>query len=151
MSLHLKSKMAEDLSTSKLSNRQRAAQLLDAMLDDFLTPRQVINRWPCPSGEDLSLDVTYQALMHFESDEAQQQTEVFYIDAQLALLTQMVSYLAHNEPLPRYMCSAYEQEASLLKTGYYQDSTVFHSPFQGVVQWVKNGIRIAHEALKLIF
>ncbi len=133
-----------------LSNRQKAAHLLEAVFDECLTSRQAINKWPCVLGPDRSLDTAYQALMHFEADEEQQQTELFYIDAQLELLIQMVAYLSKDEPLPPYMLKAYEEEAREFGTGYYQDSHVLWAPFGQAARFFDAGIQVFREAFSLL-
>ncbi len=134
-----------------LSHRQKVAHLLEGVFDECLTSRQAINRWPCVVGVDASLDTAYQALMHFEADEEQQQTELFYIDAQLELLIQMASYLAKNEALPDYILLAYRKEAQEFKTGYYQDTQVFNAPFRKMARWIKDGIKVALDAFGMAY
>jgi hypothetical protein len=90
------------------AKRQRAAQLLKAVLDERIEPRIAINRWP-ESNErpDPSLNCAYQALWHFESDEDKQKNELFYMDAQLELLRQMVGFLKEGKDLPLYIIRMY--------------------------------------------
>jgi hypothetical protein len=87
-----------------LQARVKAGQLLDQVLDEVITPRQALNRWPSASGlDDPSLASAYQALWHFESDEEQQKTIVYYLDAQIELLKQMSRMLMAGKALPLYM------------------------------------------------
>jgi hypothetical protein len=92
----------------RLKKRQLAAQLLAAVTDERLSPQLAINRWP-ESGHytDPSLEVAYQALWHFEADEEKQQTELFYLDAQLELLRQMSAFLQEGRDLPAYFLKGY--------------------------------------------
>jgi hypothetical protein len=95
-----------------IQNRKQAAVLLEAVLDERLEPRLAINRWPetadCP---DSSLDVAYQALWYFESDEERQKSELFYMDAQLELLKQIAGFLEQGQALPAYMHQVYSPES----------------------------------------
>ncbi len=103
--------MTPELEAQMLRNRLSAGHLLDAVLDERMEARQAIVRWPetgeCP---DLSLDVAYQALWHFEADEERQRGELFYMDAQFELLSQMARYLLAGKPLPPYMLKAYSPD-----------------------------------------
>ncbi len=91
-----------------LEKRQRAAQLLEAVLDERIEPRIAINRWPeSIEPPDPSLNCAYQALWHFEADEDKQQSEVFYMDAQLELLRQITGFLKKGQDLPAYMLQMY--------------------------------------------
>lgn len=92
----------------KQARRQRAAQLIEAVLDERVEPRIAINRWPEPTQEiDRSLDCAYQALWHFEADEDKQKTELFYMDAQLELLRQIARHLQAGQDLPPYILALY--------------------------------------------
>lgn len=95
-----------------LKNRQTAAALLEQVLDEAISPLQALVRWPIESEEesDPSLQAAYQILWHFESDETSQQQEPFYLDTQLALLSQVSALLAKGQPLPGYMLGAYTTE-----------------------------------------
>ena len=120
--------------------RQKAAELIEAVLDELLTPRQAINRWPSVSHVDESLDVAYQALLHFESDERQQQEEVFYIDVQLALLAQIVHHFKLDQPLPQHILWEYQRDLKTYTSGYYTDEWTFYRPFVSIGQglgWFK--------------
>lgn len=98
----------------KSARRQRAAQLLEAVIDERLEPRMAINRWPEPVKErDLSMDCAYQALWHFEADEDKQRTEVFYMDAQLELLKQMARHFQAGEDLPPYILALYRKKSPI--------------------------------------
>lgn len=93
---------------NQLARRQRAAQLLQAVINEEIEPRIAINRWPEPQQEqDASLDCAYLALWHFEADEEKQKTELFYMDAQLELLRQMARQLQTGQELPPYILSLY--------------------------------------------
>ena len=94
--------------SNQQSARQQAAHLLEAVLDETVEPRLAINRWPEIQGQpDASLDCAYQILWHFESDEAQQKTEMFYLDTQLELLRQVASALKAGQDLPAHILYAY--------------------------------------------
>lgn len=95
----------------QLARRQYAAQLLEAVIDERMEPRLAINRWPEPVElPDPSLDAAWQALWHFEADEDKQQTEMFYLDAQLELLRQMALHLKAGRDLPAYFLRTYPEE-----------------------------------------
>jgi hypothetical protein len=88
--------------------RQQVAALLDAVADEQVAPQVAINRWPVPQGhQDASLDCAFWALWHFEADEAQQQSELYYMDTQLELLRQMAGFLGQGRDLPPYMLAGY--------------------------------------------
>jgi hypothetical protein len=88
--------------------RHQVAQLLEAVIDEQLSAQVAINRWPVPQTVvDASLECAFWALWHFEADEIQQQTEVYYLDAQLELLRQMAKFLEQGQDLPNYMLASY--------------------------------------------
>lgn len=106
--------------------RKRAAQLLEAVLDEQIEPRIAINRWPVNPGEpDASLDCAYHALWYFEADETQQQTELFYMDAQLELLRQMVRLLDRDEDFPDHIRLMYAKEQAVR---FFQASSPWMEP-----------------------
>lgn len=88
--------------------RQQAAQLIEAVLDERMEARLAILRWP-EQGllPDPSLEIAYQALWHFEADETQQQSELFYLDAQLELLRQIAWFLKDGRDLPAHFLQGY--------------------------------------------
>jgi len=89
--------------TTQAERRAKAAQLLQAVIDETLEPRMAINRWPeSHDSQDPSLDCAYLALWHFEADEVQQKTELFYMDAQLELLQQIAHCLTAGQNLPYF-------------------------------------------------
>lgn len=96
----------------KAAKRQRAAQLLEAVIQEEVEPRLAINRWPETLDEpvDPSLECAFQALWHFEADEDKQQSEIFYMDAQLELLRQMAQFLKEGKDLPAYMLRMYSPQ-----------------------------------------
>jgi hypothetical protein len=105
---------------SRLQNRLLGAALIEAVLDEEISPRLALNRWPTSkdsSCHDGSLTAAYQALWHFESDEEKQQTEIFYLDAQLDLLKQMAKYLGQGKSLPEYLRVGY----SSVGTEFYRE------------------------------
>jgi hypothetical protein len=95
----------------QLARRQKAAQLLEDVLDERMEPRLAINRWPEPGDmPDASLDTAWQALWHFEADEDKQQSELFYLDAQLELLRQIARFLKEGRDLPAYFLQPYPED-----------------------------------------
>ena len=97
--------------SGKLARRQRAAQLLLAVIDESIEPRLAINRWPEAVDEpDVSLECAYLALWHFEADEEKQKTELFYMDAQLELLRQIAKQLTEGKDLPPYILTLYKRK-----------------------------------------
>jgi hypothetical protein len=82
--------------------------LVNNLLDESLSPRQVINTWPAPypSG-DRSLDAIYQMVWHVEADENQQAQEPLYLDTQLASLELAYWALRQNRDLPETILLAY--------------------------------------------
>jgi hypothetical protein len=104
---------------TQAERRMKAGQLLEAVIHETLEPRMAINRWP-ESGDlpDLSLDCAYVALWHFEADEFQQQTELFYMDAQLELLRQIAEHLKAGRDLPPHMLRTYTPTTSPVRFFY---------------------------------
>ena len=97
---------------TQAERRLKAAQLIDAVIEERLEPRLAINRWPeSQKLPDPSMDCAYLALWHFEADEVQQQTEVFYLDAQLELLRQIADHLRADRNLPPYILRTYQPVA----------------------------------------
>ena len=93
---------------------QQAALLLENVLDEKISARVALNRWSTLAIEgDSSIDAAYQALWHFEADEEQQQTELFYLDAQWSLLHQMSKYLDQGKPLPEHLITSYPQTRTI--------------------------------------
>lgn len=119
----------------KQARRLRAAQLIEAVLDEQIEPRIAINRWP-ESDElaDPSLDCAYQALWHFEADGDKQQSELFYMDAQLELLRQIATSLAQGQDLPPYILRMYHQQTPVrffYNVSFWQDSLRFFNRLRG--------------------
>jgi hypothetical protein len=104
---------------TQTERRMKAGQLLEAVIDETLEPRMAINRWPESSDfPDASLDCAYLALWHFEADEFQQQTELFYMDAQLELLRQIAEHLKAGRDLPPHILRTYAPAASRVRFFY---------------------------------
>jgi len=98
------------------ARRRQAGDLLNAVFDEALTPRQAINQWPNLPGQpepDPSMAAAYQALWHFEADETQQQTTVFYLDVQLDVLLSMARMLSQGLALPEALLAHYGQSEIL--------------------------------------
>jgi hypothetical protein len=94
-----------------LDKRQRAAQLIEAVLDERIEPRIAINRWPeSTTLPDASMFCAYQALWHFEADEEKHRSEMFYLDAQLELLRQIACFLKQGKDLPPYIIRMYSAD-----------------------------------------
>jgi hypothetical protein len=89
--------------------RQQAAHLLLAVLNDQLTPDVALTNWPRLA--DSSLQVAYQALLHFSVDlEGYHQTEVYYADMQLQWLNQLAQQLGTGQPLPYASRAGYKRQ-----------------------------------------
>lgn len=102
-----------------LAKRQRAAQLIEGILNEQIEPRIAINRWPESTDiPDASLTCAYQAVWHFEADEDKQKSEMFYMDAQLELLRQIASFLRQGKDLPPYIIRMYSPDH---QTRFYYD------------------------------
>ena len=120
--------------------RQQAAQLLDGVLEDTLTPRQAINRWPAPQGVDKSLDVAFLALAHLEADhydedKIQQRLDPYYLDAQLAWLQQLWEWLSQGETVPEAFWSEYQKTRHT--TGWYTEPVIGFKPLWQSCQILK--------------
>lgn len=118
-------------------NRKAAGDLLEAVFDERVTPRYALNHWPvlADGWQDPSLDAAFQALWHFEADEEKQQTEVYYMDAQLELIKQMAAYLQQGKDLPHYLLKAYDK--ALASEYYREKKLVDESVLQVQVGWHK--------------
>ncbi len=121
--------------------RKQAADLMEGVLEERFKPVFALTRWPENQDNDLSLDVAYHILWHHESDEDNQQQEVFYMDAQLELMTQVIRYMSQGKPLPPYFVSAYSPD---MTTSLFKERTFF----QEIVMMIHSGIRFFSEALK---
>lgn len=133
----------------KLSRRQRAAQLLEAVIEEQVEPRVAINRWPEPITEpDASVDCAYQALWHFEADEQKQQTELFYMDAQLELLRQMSRCLKSGQDLPGHILALYRPKS---KVRYFQANSPWEDGGRRIQGWWREILGIWHQAIDLCF
>lgn len=105
-----------------VQNRVYAGELLDAVIDERIEPRVALNRWPdVIMGKDQALDIAYQSLWHFESDEDLQQSEMFYMDAQLELLKQISIRLKQGSELPNYFSNQYDKA---LLTDFYRPKSL---------------------------
>ncbi len=133
----------------KLARRQRAAQLLEAVLDERIEPRMAINRWPEALKEpDRSMDCAYQALWHFESDEDKQQGELFYMDAQLELLRQITLYLKDGKDLPPHILKLYWTNEPVR---FFYDRSPWVDSFTIARRFWQAVVRIWQQALDLCF
>jgi hypothetical protein len=114
--------------TDRFAKRQRAAQLLEAVLDERIEPRIAINRWPeSVEQPDPSLNCAYQALWHFEADEDKQQSELFYMDAQLELLRQITNFLKSGQDIPLYIIRMY---SPIHQTRFFYPRAVWDDTYQ---------------------
>jgi hypothetical protein len=119
----------------RLARRQRAAQLLEAVIDEQIEPRIAINRWPEPATEpDPSMDCAYQALWHFEADEDKQKSELFYLDAQLELLRQMSLALKQGADVPGHILALYRPRG---KVRFFQEK----APWTVLPLWGKRALQ----------
>ena len=111
--------------------RRIAGDLLDHMLNDNLTPQQVLQRWPVSYHvsdlkRDPSLYAAFQAVWYFEADEDRRYQEMFYGDLQWALLEQMIGYLKKSDPLPQNILSVYTP----VEPKFYQAQQLFWQPLR---------------------
>jgi len=113
-------------SSSIQDQRQAVAQVLDAVLLQTITPRQGLNRWPCLSGLDQSIDAAYMALMYLEADEDRHKAEWFYADVQLANLKTICDTLAQGQPLAEPVCRLYLKNQ--LQTGHWGEWGLLWQP-----------------------
>lgn len=125
--------------------RQQTAQLLNGVLAEALTPQQAVNHWPCPQGVDASIDLAMQALLHFESDEDEQQTELYYLDAQLQWLGDIANVLSVGESLSPAMLQGLTPD---LSTGYYDPDRAKWGPLLTLFQWLAKNWRLFIQALR---
>lgn len=127
--------------------RQHAAHLLEAVADERLSASFAINRWPELSVQsDPSLNAAFQALWHFEADEEQQQHELFYMDAQLALLRQMAATLRTGQALAPHFLNAYSPEHTVR---FFYNRTPWQDSQQRLTGWLHDIRRIWTDAWAL--
>jgi hypothetical protein len=135
--------------TGKLARRQRAAQLLEAVIEERVEPRIAINRWPEPVIEsDPSINCAYQALWHFEADEEKQKRELFYMDAQWELLRQMSRCLKNGEDIPTHILALYPAQKQVR---FFQSQSMWADGLKTVRHWWKAIHSIWRQALTLCF
>ena len=119
-----------------LKNRYKASHLIEAVIDEEIEARIALNSWPDePIGKDTSLDIAYQALWHFEADEDQQQSELFYMDTQIELLKQISRKLAKGETLPTYIIKNYDMDHC---TEFYKPKGMFNDIKKFCIELVKH-------------
>jgi hypothetical protein len=135
--------------TGRLARRQRAAQLLEAVIEERVEPRIAINRWPEPIIEpDASVNCAYQALWHFEADEEKQKTELFYMDAQWELLRQMSHCLKKGEDIPHHILALYSPQNQVR---FFKTQSMWADGQQTVRHWWQAIHSIWRQALTLCF
>lgn len=100
--------------------RKQAADLMEGVLEERFKPVFALTRWPENQDNDLSLDVAYHILWHHESDEDNQQQEVFYMDAQLELMTQVIRHMSQGKALPPHFLAAYSPD---MTTSLFKERT----------------------------
>lgn len=108
-----------------------------------------LNRWPLAVGksladEDASLLAAYQILWHFEADETEQQTQPFYLDAQLQLLSQVAQCLAQGQELPVYILKSYPAEHH---PSYYASKTLWQSAQELLLQPISRLMQLFRQTL----
>lgn len=128
--------------------RRVAADLLDLVLDEAILPQQAVNRWPCPRGVDPSIDLAMVALLHFESDEDEQQADPYYLDAQLQWLDDIRQILSQGAPLSPHMLEMYHHE---LATSYYDDERALWEPVRSLFRSIWQRWSDASQAFRIWF
>lgn len=140
-------------STDLERRRLHAGRLIEGVLNEELSAGYALTRWPMPpkkDGEpDLSLQAAYQALWHFEADADRQRSELFYMDAQMELLSQISRYLCHGRPLPAHMLNAYHNSYSCRehRAGYFLNRDLFDTVFDALVHGIRRATGIATDAM----
>lgn len=133
---------------TRKERRLKAAQLLEAVIEESIEPRMAINRWPeSQNTPDPSLDCAFIALWHFEADESQQKTELFYMDTQLELLRQIAEHLKAGHELPPYILRTYLPNAPVR---FYYPRSVRESGSQFITKLWGQIKTIWFEALSLL-
>lgn len=127
--------------------RQEAAELMEAVLDERITPQQALNQWPSGNWYDTSLAVAYQMLWHLEADEDQQQTELYYMDAQLALIQETARILFRGADLPPHLSMVYPHTHQVR---YYQGASFFHWLWCDVMQAAQSAGCLLKNAASLV-
>lgn len=103
--------------------RQQAGDLLHRVVLEQIDPDAALMAWPRLS--DASLQVAYQALMHFSVDvTGYHKTEPLYADVQLSWLSSMAKQLRTGQALP------YSARA-----GYTRTTRFYWKPFAWFINW----------------
>jgi hypothetical protein len=150
---------------TRMERRHRAAELITLVLEEAVTANYALAQWPAPtqtgkpgedSGPDESLDVAYQALWHFASDDpAQYPNEPFYLDVQIEVLRTIAAFLFKGQALPNDLLAAYRGQA--LKQGggsaprFYEPSKPWWQDLTtSLSNTVRQGVQEYREAVALL-
>jgi len=103
--------------------RQQAGELLHRVVQEQVDPDAALMAWPRLT--DTSLQVAYQALIHFSVDvSGYHKTEPLYADVQLSWLNSMAKQLKTGQALPYSM-----------QVGYTRTARFYWKPFGWIVLW----------------
>jgi hypothetical protein len=117
--------------------RQLAATLIEALLDERLSARQVINQWPVYNNtSDRSLMLALKMVWYFEADELMHKTELFYADLQLTLLAEVARCFKNEQPLPFHILNAYQIQKEPMY--FYNQQTFWNSCFMEIQKALGN-------------
>jgi len=129
-----------------IAYRKQAAALLEALLENAITPRAALNSWPMEGNRDPSVQCAYTVLWYFEADRDQRhQEEMFYADLQVRLLMEIATCLRSGEALAPKLLAEYQ--AQLAPTEYHPKSTLQ----MGLVRWAVASWQMARKTLLPLF
>ncbi|HEY9746057.1 MAG TPA: hypothetical protein V6C99_07555 [Oculatellaceae cyanobacterium] len=128
--------------------RKQVAELFEAVLDERITAQVAINRWPVPDTcLDPSLTCAFWVLWHFEADEVQQQSELYYLDAQLELLRQIAFFFNRGQDLPPYILAAYSGQPPVR---FYTARTPWQAYGQNLLLLLKRFLQLWRQAVQCV-
>ena len=114
-----------------MAYRKQAAALLEAVLDEEITPRCALNTWPSVGNADPSVQCAYTMLWYFEADEERHHVETFYSDVQIKTIRDVAILLKEGKALTSDILNVYKNR---LGPQEYQPKTVWQEPVEGAMR-----------------
>ena len=116
-----------------IAYRKQIAALIQAVLDDEISPQTALNCWSPLANEDPSIHCAYTMVWYYEADDERHFQEVYYSDLQVQLLQEVCTLLKAGQALPEQMIKQY----SAIKAPYeYSGSWMWRSPWWRLKQLV---------------
>ncbi len=115
-----------------IAYRKQASGLIEAVINEEISPRAALNCWPMAGNEDPSVQCAYTMLWYFEADEDRHKEEEYYADLQIKTLLETAQCLKRGEVLPHALIKEY---ATALAPSEYAASWTWREPWL----WFKHG------------